>query len=108
MAFEQLTLRSVDVRPVVVPLRRPIVSKIGVFHALGVSNFDFVPSPAARGIGPTGQPTVAQICGPVFPVLMERHSFVRRVPAQFLLPWRQKCYCSALKAQSLKTEIGRV
>jgi len=32
MAFEQLTLRSVDVRPVVVPLRRPIVSKIGVFH----------------------------------------------------------------------------
>ncbi len=27
--FEQLTLRSVDVRPVLVPLRRPVVSKVG-------------------------------------------------------------------------------
>ena len=34
----------------------------GLRQSLGVSNFDFVPSPAARGIGPTGQPTVAQIC----------------------------------------------
>jgi mandelate racemase len=31
MALERLTLRSVDVRPVVVPLRRPVVSKVGHF-----------------------------------------------------------------------------
>jgi mandelate racemase len=31
MAFEKLTLRSVTARPVLVPLRRPIVSKVGVF-----------------------------------------------------------------------------
>src|SRR5436309_562276 len=29
--FEKLTLKSVDVRPVVVPLRRPVVSKVGLF-----------------------------------------------------------------------------
>jgi mandelate racemase len=31
VVFEKLTLRSVDVRPVLVPLRRPIVSKVGLF-----------------------------------------------------------------------------
>jgi mandelate racemase len=31
MIFEQLTFRSVSVRPVVVPLRRPVVSKVGLF-----------------------------------------------------------------------------
>jgi mandelate racemase len=30
-AFEKLTLKSVDVRAVVVPLRRPVVSKVGLF-----------------------------------------------------------------------------
>ena len=29
--FERLTLRSVKVRPVLVPLRRPVVSKVGLF-----------------------------------------------------------------------------
>ena len=29
--FEKLTLKSVDVRAVVVPLRRPVVSKVGLF-----------------------------------------------------------------------------
>lgn len=32
LAVERLTLRSVDVRPVAVPLRRPVVSKIGAFN----------------------------------------------------------------------------
>ena len=31
MMFEKLTLRSVTVRPVLVPLRRPVVSKVGLF-----------------------------------------------------------------------------
>ena len=31
MGFEKLTLRGVEARPVVVPLRRPIVSKVGLF-----------------------------------------------------------------------------
>jgi mandelate racemase len=31
MGFEKLTLRKVEARPVVVPLRRPIVSKVGLF-----------------------------------------------------------------------------
>jgi mandelate racemase len=31
MIFEKLTFRSVSVRPVVVPLRRPVVSKVGQF-----------------------------------------------------------------------------
>jgi mandelate racemase len=31
MPFEPLTLRSVEVRPVLVPLRRPVVSKVGLF-----------------------------------------------------------------------------
>lgn len=31
MTFEKLTLRSVRVRPVSVPLRRPVVSKVGLF-----------------------------------------------------------------------------
>jgi mandelate racemase len=29
--FERLTFRSVNVRPVIVPLRRPVVSKVGLF-----------------------------------------------------------------------------
>lgn len=32
MRFEKLTLRSVDVRPVLVPLRRPVLSKVGRFE----------------------------------------------------------------------------
>ena len=32
MAFEKLTLKSVDVRTVVVPLRRPVVPKVGLFN----------------------------------------------------------------------------
>ena len=28
---ERLTFRSVKVRPVIVPLRRPVVSKVGLF-----------------------------------------------------------------------------
>ena len=31
MAFERLTFRSVTLRPVVVPMRRPVVSKVGLF-----------------------------------------------------------------------------
>ena len=31
MAFEQLTLKSVDVRPVLVPLQRPVVARVGRF-----------------------------------------------------------------------------
>ena len=31
MNFEKLTFRSVTVRSVLVPLRRPIVSKVGLF-----------------------------------------------------------------------------
>ena len=31
MAFEKLTLRSVTVRPVLIPLGRPVVSKVGLF-----------------------------------------------------------------------------
>ena len=31
MIFEKLTFRSVTVRPVCVPLRRPVVSKVGLF-----------------------------------------------------------------------------
>ena len=31
MSFEKLTFRSVMVRPVVVPLRRPVVSRVGYF-----------------------------------------------------------------------------
>ena len=29
--FEKLTLKSVDIRAVLVPLRRPVVSKVGQF-----------------------------------------------------------------------------
>src|SRR3954465_3488430 len=32
MVFERLTLRSVSVRPVLVPLRRPVVSRVGLFN----------------------------------------------------------------------------
>ena len=32
MRFEKLTFRSVEVRAVAVPLRRPVVSKVGLFH----------------------------------------------------------------------------
>ena len=31
MRFERLTLRRVNVRPVLVPMRRPVVSKVGLF-----------------------------------------------------------------------------
>ena len=31
MTFEPLTLKSVDVRPVVIPLKRPVVSRVGLF-----------------------------------------------------------------------------
>ena len=31
MVVERLTLRSVKVRPVLVPMRRPVVSKVGLF-----------------------------------------------------------------------------
>lgn len=31
MAFEKLTFRSVEIRPVLVPLRRPVISKVGLF-----------------------------------------------------------------------------
>ena len=31
MTLERLTLKSVDVRPVLVPLKRPVVSKVGHF-----------------------------------------------------------------------------
>src|SRR5438270_10108616 len=31
MIFERLTLRSVSARPVLVPMRRPVVSKVGLF-----------------------------------------------------------------------------
>jgi len=31
MAFEKLTFRTASVRPVLVPLRRPVVSKVGLF-----------------------------------------------------------------------------
>ena len=30
--FEKLTLESIDVRAVSVPLRRPVVSKVGLFN----------------------------------------------------------------------------
>ncbi len=33
MSFESLTFESVDVRPVLVPLRRPVVSRVGLFDA---------------------------------------------------------------------------
>jgi mandelate racemase len=32
MIFERLTLRSVSARPVLVPMRRPVVSKVGLFN----------------------------------------------------------------------------
>src|SRR6059036_3477594 len=31
MTFEKLTLRSVDLRPALVPLKRPVVSRVGLF-----------------------------------------------------------------------------
>ncbi len=40
MAVEKLTLRSVEVRPVLVPLRRPVVSKVGLFDAWPVILID--------------------------------------------------------------------
>ncbi|HEY6332981.1 MAG TPA: TonB-dependent receptor, partial [Blastocatellia bacterium] len=39
----------------------------GLRQALGLSMVDNVPSPAARGIGPTGQPTVAVVGGQPLP-----------------------------------------
>ena len=35
MVLQSLTLRSVTVRPVLVPLRRPVVSKVGLFDRTG-------------------------------------------------------------------------
>ena len=32
MGRPQLTLKGIRARPVVVPLRRPVVSKVGLFH----------------------------------------------------------------------------
>ena len=31
MTFEKLTFRSVDLRPALVPLKRPVVSRVGLF-----------------------------------------------------------------------------
>ncbi len=42
MAFEKLTMRSVAVRPVLVPLRRPVVSKVGLFDAWPMILIDLV------------------------------------------------------------------
>ncbi|MFO1162579.1 MAG: enolase C-terminal domain-like protein [Reyranellaceae bacterium] len=42
MALETLTLKSVDVRPVLVPLRRPVVSKVGLFDAWPMVLIDLV------------------------------------------------------------------
>jgi mandelate racemase len=42
MAFEKLTLKSVAARPVLVPLRRPVVSKVGLFDAWPMVLIDLV------------------------------------------------------------------
>lgn len=42
MAFEKLTLKSVKVRPVLVPLRRSVVSKVGSFDAWPMVLIDLV------------------------------------------------------------------
>ena len=42
MAVEKLTLKSVTVRPVLVPLRRPVVSKVGSFDAWPMILIDLV------------------------------------------------------------------
>lgn len=42
MAFEKLTLRSVAARPVLVPLRRAVVSKVGLFDAWPMILIDLV------------------------------------------------------------------
>lgn len=42
MIFERLTLRSVSVRPVLVPLRRPVVSKVGLFNEWPIILIDLI------------------------------------------------------------------
>ena len=42
MAFEKLTLKSVTARPVLLPLRRPVVSKVGLFDAWPMVLIDLV------------------------------------------------------------------
>jgi len=42
MAFEKLTLRSVNVRAVLVPMRRPVVSKVGLFDQWPIILIDLV------------------------------------------------------------------
>jgi len=42
MIFERLTLRSVSARPVLVPMRRPIVSKVGLFNEWPIILIDLV------------------------------------------------------------------
>jgi mandelate racemase len=42
MMFERLTLRSIDVRPVLLPLKRPVVSKVGRFDEWPVLVIDLL------------------------------------------------------------------
>ena len=42
MVFARLTFRSVNVRPVIVPLRRPVVSKVGLFDQWPIILIDLV------------------------------------------------------------------
>jgi mandelate racemase len=42
MIFERLTLRSVSARPVLVPMRRPVVSKVGLFNEWPLILIDLV------------------------------------------------------------------
>jgi mandelate racemase len=42
MIFERLTLRSVSARPVLVPMRRPVVSKVGLFNEWPIILIDLV------------------------------------------------------------------
>jgi mandelate racemase len=42
MVFEKLTLKSVTTRPVLVPLRRPVVSRVGLFDAWPMVLIDLV------------------------------------------------------------------
>ena len=42
MIFERLTLRSVSARPVLAPMRRPVVSKVGLFNEWPIILIDLV------------------------------------------------------------------
>jgi mandelate racemase len=42
MTFERLTLRAVNVRPVLVPMRRPVISKVGLFDQWPIILIDLV------------------------------------------------------------------